>query len=114
MNKETLIKLLVSTLFGLIGGSIAYIFTQAPSFGFLVGWDFFALTYLIISITVFARVPQAKMLEKNGVLPLGLARWLASDPLRFHGQWCIFRLHFVTHTFFMVIGTSSLRSMQTG
>lgn len=64
MNKETLIKLLVSTLLGLIGGSIAYIFTQASSFGFLVGWDFFALTYLIISIVVFARVPQAKIAER--------------------------------------------------
>lgn len=64
MNKETLIKLLLSTFMGLTGGSVAYSFTHATSFGILVGWDFFALTYMIISIAVFARVPQAKIAER--------------------------------------------------
>ena len=64
MNKETLIKLLLSTFLGLIGGSVAYTFTQASSFGVLVGWDFFALTYMIVSIAVFARIPQTKIAER--------------------------------------------------
>lgn len=64
MNKETLIKLLLSTFMGLTGGSVAYSFTHASSFGILAGWDFFALTYTIISIAVFARVPQEKIADR--------------------------------------------------
>jgi uncharacterized membrane protein len=64
MNRENLLKLLLSTFLGLIGGSVAYYLTNASSFGILAGWDFFALTYVIISIIVFARVPQAKIARR--------------------------------------------------
>ncbi|MES2556786.1 MAG: DUF1345 domain-containing protein [Bacteroidota bacterium] len=64
MNKENFIKLLLSILMGSIGGGIAHHFMPASSFVVLAGWDCFALTYVVISIVVFSRVPQKKIAER--------------------------------------------------
>ena len=64
MNKENLLKLLLSTFIGFIGGGIAYHFTRAASFAVLVGWDCMALTYVIISLAIFVRVPQGKIADR--------------------------------------------------
>lgn len=64
MNKETLFKLILSTIAGGIGGWLAFRFSDLPAFSFLIGWDGFALTYLISSWLVFARIPQEKIAER--------------------------------------------------
>lgn len=71
MNKETLVKLVLSTVVGIVGGWMAFQFSDLPSFSFLIGWNGFALTYLVSSWLVFARIPQSKIAERCAAEDLG-------------------------------------------
>jgi len=82
MNKESLMKFTCSLLFGLIGGFFAFYLSHAAEFSLLVGWDFFGLTYLIISISVFSRIPQSKIQAR-----------CANEDLR---SWLLFLLVIIT------------------
>lgn len=82
MNKETLLKFASSLIIGLVAGLLSFYFSQAVEFSLLVGWDCFGLTYLIISIAVFSRIPQSKIKER-----------CAEEDLR---SWLLFLLVIIT------------------